>query len=117
MRMPAHSAANLVWGLRVKAVTSVRLAGVVDWWAGGRHLPDNFAQAPTPSTPETLNRNQGNGLDWIGRHVERRHVGLDGETALLAERGLSDGTSYLKSDRMLWLFWLAIDSACTPSCC
>lgn len=39
------------------------------------------------------------------------------QTALREERGLFAAASYLKSDRMLWLFWFAIDSACTPSCC
>src|SRR3954452_13427556 len=44
------------------------------------------------------------------RHSRRRPCSA-GSTVVF------EAATYLKSDRMLWLFWLAIDSACTPSCC
>jgi len=58
---------------------------------------------------------------WLGLGRTTRRVPscqlLTAQTALREEHGLSEVAAYLKSERMLWLFWLAIDSACTPSCC
>lgn len=79
---------------------------------------EKFTPAPKPATPDALRCDRRNRQDRIGttrRTPPRRPSTM--QAALHAERGLVDIAAYLKSDRMLWLFWLAIDNACTPSCC
>src|SRR5689334_18849778 len=97
------------------AVASARFAGAAnlrDLPAAWSCRPETLAPAPTPSTGDALHRKQGDDLDGVGRHAAPVTPACDDkDRAPTREHGLFDAASYLKSDRMLWLFWFAIESA------
>jgi hypothetical protein len=141
------SAANLARRLRQRADTAIHLqawqigkdSGPDDWLEPEVLAPIRASPArPAPARSKTAglagsSRSPGVPGHWATPPARRPEKAVGsalrvrrgcvkaafhhGDRAPRGARSFFEAATYLNSARMLWLFWLAIDSACVPSCC